>query len=72
MQGWVASARPPTNKNPGYAGGSAVRVQVSHAHTNIVMTRVRIGLILCFILIFLSFQVVFSLASATTLFEQLW
>ena len=43
---------------------SAVSVQVSHAYRNIVMTRARINLIVCFILMFLSFQMIFSLASA--------
>ena len=43
---------------------SAVSVQLSHAYRNIFMTRARISLILCFILIFLSFQMIFSQASA--------
>ena len=50
---------------------SAVSVQVSHAYRNIVMTRARINLILCFIMMFLSFQMIFSLASAAIVWAAL-
>ena len=50
---------------------SAVSVHVSHAYRNIVMTRARINLILSFILMFLSFQMIFSLASAAIVWAAL-